>query len=93
MRALWMRQRIQRRRTLRSTSGSACTMQLHAKAALPSIFKAANAEQVSGALTGAKQDARSSDADPLLLSKALGLGASAGLSCKPRSEPRDLETT
>ena len=57
---------------------------------MPAIFEAANAEQVSGALTGAN---KTKDADPLLLSKALGLGASAGLSCKPRSEPRDLETT
>ena len=87
-----MLQRFQQRSHAAFTASQRLLLQLH-EALLPAIFEAANAEQVSGALTGAKQDARSSDADPLLLSKALGLGASAGLNCKPRSEPRDLETT
>ena len=87
-----MLQRFQQRSHAAFTASQLCSCSCMRRS-LPSIFEAANAEQVSGALTGAKQDARSSDADPLLLSKALGLGASAGLSCKPRSEPRDLETT
>ena len=87
-----MLQRFQQRSHAAFTASQRPGLQLH-EALLACDFEAANAEQVSGALTGAKQDARSSDADPLLLSKALGLGASAGLSCKPRSEPRDLETT